>query len=99
LGEAALGLPGLERRAVQEQLVFRDAQQERAIGAFGKALLQFIPGGCELALGSLVSEAVKADILYQNVQTVNEAPRGRGPTTFICVRGDDTGLLEFPVTR
>ena len=58
LGEAALGLSGLERRAVHQQLVFRDAKKKRTIGPLGKAFLQFTPGGCELALGSLVIEPV-----------------------------------------
>ena len=99
MGEAALGLSGLERRAVHEQLVFRDTQKKRTIGSLGKAFLQFVPSGRELALGSLVIEPVQPNILDQNVQAVHEASRGRDSATFICVCRDDTRLLEFPVTR
>ena len=85
LSEAALRLPRLQRNSVQQQLVFRDAQQERPFGSLGQAILQFFPGACELAFGAFVVEPIEADILHQYVQTVDKRPRGRDPGAFACV--------------
>ena len=100
LGKAALGLSGLERRAVEEQFVFGDAQQERVFGALGQAFLQFVPSDGELSLGSLVIQTVEANILNQYVQAVHECPRRGDPATFVCVRGDDNvapGNSRYPL--
>ncbi len=85
LSEAALRLPRLQGNSVQQQLVFRDSQQERSVGSFGQAVLQFFPRGCELPFGAFVVEPIEADVLHQYVQTVNKRPGGRDPAVFACV--------------
>src|SRR5579862_5522075 len=100
LGEAALGLSGLERRAVQQEFVFGDAQQKRGVGALGQALLQLVPGDGELSLGSFVVQTVEANILNQYVQAVHECPRRGYPATFVCVCRDDNvapGNSRYPL--
>ena len=85
LREAALRLPRLQRNSVQQQLVFRDAQQERPVRSLGQTVLQFFPGDCELAFGAFVVEPIEADVLHQYVQTVDKRPGGRDPAAFACV--------------
>ena len=89
LSKAAFGLSGLEWRAIKQKFIFGDTQQERPLAAPREALLELIPGDCELSFSSLVTEAVQADILHQYVQTVDERPGGSDPATFVCVRRDD----------
>jgi hypothetical protein len=99
LSEAALGLSGFERRTVKQQLVFRDAQQERSLGAFRKAVLQLIPGDDELPFCPFVVQPIEANILYEYVQTVDECARGGDPTTFVCICRDDNvtpGNSRYP---
>ena len=85
LSEAALRLPRLQGNFVQQQLVFRDAQQERPVRSLGQTVLQFLPRAYELALGAFVVEPIEADILHQYVQTVDKRPGGRDPGVFACV--------------
>ena len=87
LSEAALRLPRLQGNSVQQQLVFRDAQQERPVRSLGQAVLQFFPRAYELAFGAFVVEPIEADILHQYVQTVDKRPGGRDPAVFTCVCG------------
>ena len=85
LRETALRLPRLQRNSVQQQLVFRDAQQEGPFGPLGQAILQFFPGDRELAFGAFVVETIQADVLHQYVQTVDKRPGGRDPAALVCV--------------
>ena len=85
LRKAAFRLPRLQGNSVQQQLVFRDAQQERPVRSLGQAVLQFFPRGCELAFGAFVIEPIEADVLHQYVQTVDKRPGGRDPAVFACV--------------
>ena len=85
ISETALRLAGLERNSIEQQLVLRNSEQKRSIPLFGKALLQFVPGDLELALGPLVLKTVQSDVLHQDVQTVNEGAGGRGPVSLTCI--------------
>ena len=85
LREAAFGLAGLQRSAIEQKFILRDTEQEGAVRSLGQALLQLVPCSCKLSLGALVLEAVQANVLHQYVQTVYERS-GRGyPAAVVCV--------------
>ena len=72
-----------------------DAEQKSAIGPFGQALLQLIPGDLELSFSAFVIKAIQTRVFHQDVQAVDESPRGRDPALSICVCRENTRLLEF----
>ena len=97
LGEAAFRLAGFEGNAVNQKAVIRDPEEEAAVGAFGQAQLQFVPGDLELAFGAFVRKTIKPHVLHQDVQAVNESP-SRGYSGFLFgVRGKNKQLLLFQV--
>ena len=77
LCEAALGLPGFERDAIEKKFVVGDAEQKTSVAAFRQRLLEFAPGGLKLALGALVVHSIQPGVLDQNVEAVEERPSGR----------------------
>ena len=66
-----------------------NTQQEAAVRAFGKPLLQFVPGDFKLSLGALVLEAVEPDVLHQNVQAVHKGACRGYPALSFGVGGED----------
>jgi len=72
LGEAALGLSGFERDAIEKKFVAGNAQQESGIATFGNRLLEFAPSGLELVLGALVARSIQPGVLDQNIEAVQE---------------------------
>ena len=78
--------------------MFGNSKQEPAIRALGQTLLQFIPRDFELSLSAFVLEPVKADVLHQDVEAVDEGASGGSPTRSICVCRENTRLLEIRVT-
>ena len=82
LREAALGLPRLERNAVEKEFVVRDPEQKPSIAALGQCLLQFVPSRLELIFGTLVIHSIKPRVLDQNIEAMQERP-GRCATAGI----------------
>ena len=78
--------------------MFGDSQQEPAIRTLGQALLQFVPCDFELSLSALVLKSIKAHVLHQDVEAVDEGASGGSPTRSICVCRENTRLLEILVT-
>jgi hypothetical protein len=72
LCEAALGLSGFERDAVEKKFVVGDAEQKTSVPALGQRLLEFVPCALELALGSFVSHSIQPGVLNQNVKAVEK---------------------------
>ena len=93
LRETALGIPGFEWNAIEQQLVVGNAQQEARVAGSGQTLLQFIPRDFELGLGALVIVAIHPRILDEDVQTMNKRPCRGGPSTLRHVCGGDKELL------
>ena len=77
LRETALGLSGFERDAIEKKFVVGDAEQKTSVTAFGQRLLEFVPGGLELAFRALMVHSVQPGVLDQNIQAVEERPSGR----------------------
>ena len=80
LCEAALGLSGFERDAVEQKLVVGNAEQKTSVTALGQRLLQFVPCGLELVHGALVFHAVQPRVLDQNIKAVEKRSSGRAAT-------------------
>jgi hypothetical protein len=77
LCETALGLAGFQRNAIEEELVFRDAEYKTGVSRLRQGLLQFMPGSFKLAVGALVIVSIQPAVLDENVETVEEGPRRR----------------------
>jgi len=56
--------------------------------------LQFLPRGIELAFGAFVIYTVKASVLDQNVEAVEERPRRRASAGIGLGGGIDNSLLS-----
>ena len=80
LCEAALGLSGFERDAVEKKLVVGNAEQKTGVAAFGQRLLEFVPGGLELVHGALMFHSIQPAVLDQNIEAVEERASGRAAT-------------------
>jgi hypothetical protein len=85
LCEAALGLARLDRDAIDQKLVVRDAEQEAVVPT--ECLPQFRPAGLELGFGPLVLDSVEPRVLDENIEAVEECPRGRIATSIGLGRG------------
>jgi len=83
LSKAAFCLSRFQRNSIQQQLVVGNTEQEAAFASRGQTVLQFIPGGLKLGFRALVIRPVHARVLDQNIQAVDESPRG-GRT--VCVK-------------
>jgi hypothetical protein len=60
-------------------------------------LLQFFPGDFELTFGALMVKAIKAHILHQDIQAVNESPSRCSPVISLgCGGSVNTQLLRLP---
>ena len=94
LCEAALGLSGFERDAVEKKLVVGNAEQKTSVAAFGQRLLQFVPGGLELVFGALVFHSIQPGVLDQNIEAVQERPSGRAATGIGLSDVSDNSLLS-----
>ena len=94
LREAALGLSGFERNAIEQKFVVRHAEQETSVTAFRHGLLEFVPGGLELGLGALVGHAIQPGVLDQNIKAVEERPSGLIAAGFGLSGGSDGSLLS-----
>ena len=93
LCEAALGLSGFERDAIEKKFVVRDAKQKTSVAALGQRLLEFAPSSLELPLGAFVVRSVQPGVLDQNVEAVEKRP-SRGAAAGIGLRGvSDSSLL------
>ena len=94
LCEAALGLSGFERDAIEKKLVVGDAEQKTSVAAFGQRLLEFGPGGLELAFGTLVIHSIQPCVLDQNIEAVEERPSGRAAAGVGLSGVSDDNLLS-----
>ena len=95
--ETPLGLSGVEWNPVEKKLVPGNPQQETAIAGRGKPVLEFVPRDFKLSLCAFVIETVQADILHQNVQTMNKCARRFG-AGWVGASGEDgrTPAIYFP---
>ncbi len=94
LREAALGLSGFERNAVEQKFIARHAEQETSVTACRHGLLEFVPRGLELGLGALVGHAIQPGVLDQNIKAVEERPSGLIAAGFGLSGGSDGSLLS-----
>ena len=76
LCEAALRLSGFERNAIEKKFVVGDAEQKAGVAIFRQRLLQFLPGGFELAFGALVRHSIQPCVLDQDIEAMKEGPSG-----------------------
>lgn len=95
LREAALGLSRFERNAIEKKFVVGDAEQESGVAAFGQRLLEFGPGGLELALGAFVVDSIQPCVLDQNIEAVKKRPSGRAAAGISVSGGSDNSLLSI----
>jgi hypothetical protein len=77
VSKAALGLPRLQRNAVEKKLVVGNPEQESTIAGLGQRLLELFPRGFELSLCALMADAVQTGVLDQNIETVDKGARSR----------------------
>jgi hypothetical protein len=96
LCEAALGLAGFERDAVEKKLVVGDAEQKTSITALGQRLLELVPGGLELAFRALVVRSIQPRVLDQNIEAVEERPGGRAA---VSIDLSDVGDNQAPLGK
>ena len=94
LCEGALRLSGFERDAIEKKFVVRDAEQKASVAALGHCLLQFGPGGLELAFGALVVHSIQPGVLDQNIEAVQEGPSGRAAAGVDLNGVNDNSLLS-----
>ncbi len=94
LSEAALGLSGFERDAIEKKFVVGDAEQKTSVAGFGQRLLQFAPGRLELAHGALMVHSIKPGVLDQNIEAVEERTSGGAATGIGLGGGKDDTLLS-----
>jgi hypothetical protein len=57
-------------------------------------LLEFAPGGLELAFGALMGHSIQPGVLDQNIEAVEERPSGRAAAGIGLSCGDDNSLLS-----
>jgi hypothetical protein len=77
VGEAALGVPGFQRNAVEKKLIVGNPEQESTIAGLGQRLLEFVPRGFELSYRALMVDSVQTCVLDENVETVDKGARSR----------------------
>src|SRR6202140_3735116 len=70
LCEAALGLSGFERDAIEKKFVVGNAEQKTSVATFGQRLLEFAPSSLELPLGAFVVRSIKPRVLDQDIEAV-----------------------------
>jgi len=95
LREAALGLSGFERDAVEKKFVVGDAEQKTGVAALGQCLLEFAPGALKLAFGPFVRHSIQPRVLDQNIEAVEERASGRVAAGIGLDRVGDNSLLKF----
>src|SRR5690348_8952468 len=93
LRETALGLPGFQWNAVQQQLVAGNSQQKAAFLALRQPILQFRPSRFKLAFGPLMFKPIQANVLYQDIEAMHESACRGITALFGCVDGRNTLLL------
>jgi len=94
LCETALRLAGFERDPVEKKFVVGDAEQKTSVTAFGQRLLEFAPGGLELAFGAFMGHSVEPGVFDQNIKAVEERPSGRTATGIGLGGINDNSLLR-----
>jgi len=77
VGEAALGLTGFQRNAVEQKLIVGNPEQESTIAGPGQRLLELVPSGFQLSLCALMVDSVQTGVLDENVEAVDEGARSR----------------------
>lgn len=95
LGKAAFRLPGFHGDAIEQQAMFGNAEQKSSVSAFRQPGLQLAPRSLELAFGTLMVKAIKADVLDQDIEAMDKGACGRDPVVSACVCREDTRLLKF----